>query len=166
MKSWIYSAILPLFAILPATRLFGLKRALLRCAGADIASEVKLVSSVRVYLGGKLTIGRGSWIGHQTLIVGGKSDVTIGEEVDIAPRVLMATGHHEVAASGPKAAGPGYSLPVKIGDGCWIGANATILGGSTIGDASIVAANAMVKGDFPAKSLIGGCPARVIRSLA
>ena len=61
-------------------------------------------------------------------------------------------------------AGEGYSLPISIGDGSWICTGATILGGTTIGERSIVAAGAVVKGVFPAGVLIGGVPARVLQT--
>ena len=52
-----------------------------------------------------------------------------------------------------------------IGNGCWIGANATILGGVTIGDGAVVAAGAVVTQNVDANTLVGGVPCKVIRSL-
>lgn len=52
---------------------------------------------------------------------------------------------------------------VKIGNDCWIGAKTTILDGTVIGDHSIVAAGAVVKGVFPDNVIIGGVPARIIK---
>lgn len=52
---------------------------------------------------------------------------------------------------------------VKIGNDCWIGAKATILDGTVIGDHCIVAAGAVVKGVFPDNVIIGGVPARIIK---
>ena len=51
---------------------------------------------------------------------------------------------------------------VKIGNDCWIGAKATILDGTVIGDHCIVAAGAVVKGVFPDNVIIGGIPAKII----
>lgn len=53
---------------------------------------------------------------------------------------------------------------VKIGDNCWIGAKATILDGTIIGNGCIVAAGAVVKGKFPDNVIIGGVPARIIKN--
>ena len=53
--------------------------------------------------------------------------------------------------------------PVRIGPDVWIGAKATVLRGTRIGRGSVVAAHAVVKGDVPAYSIIGGIPARVLR---
>lgn len=56
-----------------------------------------------------------------------------------------------------------YAKPVTIGNDCWIGAGAIILGGVTLGDNVTVAAGAVVTRSFPGDCIIGGVPARVIR---
>ncbi len=160
--SWIA---LRAIALPPATRCFTLKRCLLRIAGHTVGSNVRICSSVAILVQGRLVVGDDAWIGHQTMIVGGEADVRIGSRVDIAPRVLIATGTHEVLLGRGKAAGAGYSSPVVIGNGVWVGANATILGGSVIGECSIVAAGSVVRGEFPRRSLIAGVPATVVRRL-
>lgn len=149
----------------PQTRNFGFKRWLLRLAGANLGEGVKCVSSARFQLQGDLNIGADTWVGHEVLVVGGGASVSIGKNCDLAPRVSVATGTHRIDPAGSRVAGAGYSLPVQIGDGCWIGTGAIILGGTTIGANCIIAAGAVVKGEFPARTLIGGVPARVIRSI-
>lgn len=52
---------------------------------------------------------------------------------------------------------------IKIGKGCWIGAKATILDGTVLGDGCIVAAGAVVNGNFPPMSILGGVPAKIIK---
>ena len=81
-----------LFALLPPTRAFGLKRALLRWCGAKIGTNVRVASSARFCLTGDLSIGSDTWVGHGVLVVGGDAPVTIGENVDIGPRVVIVTG--------------------------------------------------------------------------
>ena len=54
---------------------------------------------------------------------------------------------------------------IKIGKNCWIGAKVTVLDGVTIGDNCVLAAGAVVTKDMPANSVIGGVPAKVIKSL-
>ena len=58
-----------------------------------------------------------------------------------------------------------YSAPITIKDGCWICSSATICGGVTIGENSIVAAGAVVNRDVPPNSIVAGVPARVIRQI-
>ena len=59
-----------------------------------------------------------------------------------------------------------YAEPVKIGNGCWICANVTILPGVTIGDGCVIGAGSVVSKSIPANSLAAGNPCRVIRTLS
>jgi maltose O-acetyltransferase len=150
------------FGLLPPTRCFHMKCCLLRWAGAEIGENVRIVSSARFLLTGRLTIGDGTWIGHEVLIVGGDADVTIGANVDVAPRVSIVTGSHELFGVQGRAAGKGFSRPIYIMDGVWIGAAATILGGVVVGKSSMIAAGATVHRDVPTGAVVGGVPARTI----
>jgi acetyltransferase-like isoleucine patch superfamily enzyme len=152
-----------IMGVLPSSRFFSFKRMILRWAGASISKNVRFISSVKLQLTGSLSIGFDSWIGHEVLIVGGNAPIFIGAACDIGPRVTLATGSHKINPTGPHVAGEGYSLPIEIGDGCWICAGATILGGTVIGARSIVAAGAVVKGSFPPGCLLGGIPARIVK---
>ena len=59
--------------------------------------------------------------------------------------------------------GLGEPQPVKIGDGAFLGVNSAILPGVTVGEGGYVGANAVVTEDVPARSLVVGNPARVVR---
>lgn len=159
MKSYRLHIYHLLVLLMPATRLFHVKRALLRWAGATIGNNVRIVSSAKFYLTGQLIIGENTWVGHEVLIVGGDAPVCIGQNVDIAPRVNIITGGHQPFGIPGKAAGEGYSLPVEIRDGAWIGAASTILGGVIIGEQSIVAAGALVRKNVVAGKVVAGVPA-------
>ena len=152
-----------LFALLPPTRFFAVKRILLRWCGADIGSNVNIVSSARFRLTGRLVIGSDTWVGHDVLIVGGDAPVLIGVGVDIGPRVTIMTGSHEMSFSESRVAGKGYSRAVVVGDGAWLGGSSTILGGVTIGKRSVVAAGALVCRDVPPSEIVAGVPARASR---
>lgn len=151
--------------LLPTTRCFPLKRSLLRWCGARVGRNVRIVSSARFHLTGELTVGDETWIGHQALIVGGDAEVCIGTHVAIAPRVLLVTGTHELHQDQIRAAGPGYSLPIRIEDGAWIGAGATILGGVTVGRRAMVGAGAVVNKHVLPNTVVAGIPARPISRL-
>lgn len=150
--------------LLPPTRLFSLKRMLLRWCGAKVGKNVRIASSARFLTSGPLEIGENTWIGHQVLVVGGNSPIEIGSDVDIAPRCLIVSGSHSPQPGAYKAAGPGVSLPIRIGDGVWIGASATVLGGADIGSSSIIAAGSLVRGIFKPNGTYGGVPARALLS--
>lgn len=151
-----------IMALLPATRCFALKRRMLRWCGANIGPGVRIASSVHILMSGDLSIGEDTWIGHDVLIVGGNASVTIGSRVDIAPRVTFVTGTHEIDRGGRRIAGAGASSPIVVRDGAWIGASATVLGGVTVGEMSVVGAGALVNRDVPHSSMAAGVPARVM----
>lgn len=152
------------FRFLPETRCFALKRGLLRWAGARVGAGVRVCSSVRVLGAGALEIGEDTWLGHECMLVTSCS-IKIGARVDIAPRVYIGTGTHELDPGGPRSAGNGLSQPVVIGDGVWLGVACGILPGVTVGEKAVVAAGAVVTTDVPPRIVVGGVPAREIRKL-
>jgi len=82
-------------------------------------------------------------------------NVTIGNNVFIAPRVSIITHTHKVGDSLQRA-GAADRSPVIIGNGCWIGTGAIILPGVTIGDGCIIAAGAVVTKDCEPNGLYAG----------
>ncbi|MBR1658764.1 MAG: sugar O-acetyltransferase [Oscillospiraceae bacterium] len=91
-----------------------------------------------------------------------RAKVTIGNDVLLAPGVLITTVNHSFRREGRRA-GLCTALPITIGNDVWIGGNATILPGVTIGDNVIVAAGAVVTKDVPSNSVVAGVPARFLR---
>jgi maltose O-acetyltransferase len=136
---------------------------MMRLCGASIATGVKVNAGCIMY-NRFLQIGRNTWIGPQCVLFSGAGGpILIGQDCDIGPGTMFVTGTHEIGTSARRA-GRGYSVPLRVGDGCWIGARCTILGGAQIGDGCIVAAGALVRaGAYPSNSLIAGVPARVIK---
>jgi acetyltransferase-like isoleucine patch superfamily enzyme len=112
-----------------------------------------------------LEIGTETYIGMFSIVNGFADKVIIGDNVSIAQKVNI------MADSGPNASPmmqkyyPIIVNRVKIGNHSWIGTNATIMPGVELGEFCIVAANSFVTESFPAYSLIGGCPAKLIKKI-
>lgn len=147
--------------ILAGTNRFELKRKLLRSLGYEIGEGTKIVGPI--YCSGKLSVGKNCWIG-KNLFINGNGSVTIGDNCDISPEVIFQTGGHVIGSS-ERRAGKGIVYHTAIGNGCWIGARSTVLGGVKIGDGCIIAACACVCKDVEQDSMVGGVPARLIRRL-
>jgi acetyltransferase-like isoleucine patch superfamily enzyme len=150
---WLTQLVIGLF---PTSRWFRLKCILLSISGVDIQPSARVYSSVRIATSGYLGIGAETHIGHQVLIAGGDAPITIGSNCDIGPRVMILSGDHEFADEGPRAAGPGYSKPINIEDGVWIGSGSLILRGVRIGRRSIICAGSVVARDLPPGSYAVG----------
>lgn len=88
--------------------------------------------------------------------------IEIGDGALIGHNVVLATLNHGFA---PEERHNLYPAPVRIGKNVWIGSNATILPGVTIGDHAVVAAGAVVAKDVPENTVVGGVPAKVIRTI-
>lgn len=86
--------------------------------------------------------------------------VTIGDGCQIGHNVVFATLNHELEPEKRKTTRP---APIVLGKNVWIGSNATILQGVTIGDNAVVAAGAVVTKDVPPNTVVGGVPAKFIK---
>ena len=141
---------------------FEKKRKLLNAIGYSIGEGSKIVGPV--FCSGKLIVGNNTWIGRN-LVIHGNGTVKIGDNCDLAPDVVFLTGGHEIG-SAERRAGEGYIKDIEVGNGCWLGARSTVLGGVQIEDGSVVAACACVVKTVSANTLVGGVPAKEIRKLS
>ena len=91
-------------------------------------------------------------------------EVKIGNHVMIAPHTLITTVGHPLSPA-KRRKNISVTAPVSIGDDVWIGSNVTILPGVTIGNNVVIAAGAVVTKDVPDNSLVGGVPAKLIKTL-
>ncbi len=164
MRPFILFFIRFLFAIIPDTHGFGIKRILLRFAGVKIGKNVRICSSVSILGDSQLIIGDNTWIGHDTMIVC-SAPIKIGENVNIAPRCYIGTGSHEIDLFGDSVAGKGKSTPITISDGCWICAGCVVLPGVRIGKKSVCASGAVVNRNVEDYEMVGGVPIKHIKQL-
>ena len=112
---------------------------------------------------GDVVIGDHTRIGLHNTIIG---PVSIGSHVNLAQGITVTALNHNFKDSNKRIDEQGVCTnPVTIGNDIWIGANAVILPGVTIGDHSVVAAGAVVTKDVPPHSLVAGVPAKVIKQI-
>lgn len=88
--------------------------------------------------------------------------ISIGDGALIGHAVVMATLNHELE---PARRSSMHPAPIVIGTNAWVGANATILPGVTIGDNAVIAAGAVVTKDVEPGTVVGGVPARFIKRI-
>ncbi|HEV3475751.1 MAG TPA: acyltransferase [Actinomycetota bacterium] len=133
---------------------------------------------------GHLEIGREVWIGRGTairchegflrigdgVVFGGEDtvncylDVEIGDDCLFADRVYVGDFDHRHDDLGTPIQQQGIvKSPVRIGPDCWIGEKATFLRGSTVGEGSVIGASTVVRGRFPARSVVVGNPGRLVK---
>lgn len=113
---------------------------------------------------GDVLIGDHTRIGIHCTVIG---PVSIGSHVNLAQGIVVTALNHNFADPDRRIDEQGVSTqPVTIGDDVWIGANAVVLPGVTIGSHAVVAAGAVVTRDVPDCTLVGGVPARVLKSLS
>lgn len=115
-------------------------------------------------IGEGLKIGNNSSIGPYSYI-GCSGFIEIGDNVMMSPRVSIYAENHLFEHPDLTIKEQGVKREfVKIEDDCWIAANTVILAGVTIGRGSVIAAGSVVTKDVPPFSIVGGVPAKVIKS--
>ncbi len=124
------------------------------CAGARL--------SVRAP--GQLNIGDRFFVNHYA-VIDCHHQIQIGNDVMIGPHAYIGDFDHDLGSChSPKITSATVTEPVNIGNFVWLGANSVVLKGVTIGDGAVVAAGAVVTKNVPAMMIVGGIPARVIKS--
>lgn len=90
--------------------------------------------------------------------------IKIGDDCLFAAgvQILDSNGHNVKSSS--RAFETDTPIPIIIGNNVWVGLNAIILKGTTIGDNCVISAGSVVKGDFPPNSIISGNPAKIVKS--
>ena len=112
--------------------------------------------------GRNITVGKNVFINSDCKFQD-QGGIFIDDGALIGHGVVLATLNHDLD---PAKRQQLYPAPIHIGKCVWIGANATILQGVTIGDGAVVAAGAVVHRDVPANTVVGGVPAKVIKTIS
>lgn len=139
---------------------------LLRLAGMNIEGKCLVWGPMVVRpVGGarNITIGSGSHLNSYTRFGVPHSRVKIGKDVQIGSFVSFETASHGLKYQ-PGKKRPDFFADIVIEDGAWIGAGAIVTLGVTVGTGAVVAAGAVVTKDVAPYTLVGGVPARLLRS--
>jgi acetyltransferase-like isoleucine patch superfamily enzyme len=129
----------------------------------NVSGAVHLEDRVVLHSEGRLEIGPCVFINRDAMIVA-LEEISIGEGTRIAERVSIRDHDHGFADSKRPIREQGYlTRPIRIGCECWIGSNAVVLKGVSVGDRAVVGAGAVVTHDIPAECVAVGVPARIVR---
>jgi acetyltransferase-like isoleucine patch superfamily enzyme len=133
----------------------------------NIGDDARIAHSVRVFGAEEhvLELGKGSYVGPNCFIDGFNAKVKIGNFVSFAPNVHLISGSGPNASLKMQKVFPIVKGEVTIGDHTWIGANVVIMPNVTVGKCCIIAVNSFVNKSFPDYSIIGGTPAKLIRTM-
>lgn len=116
--------------------------AVLKAFGATIGTGVNFRAGVRVHWPWKLEIGDNSWIGERVWLLN-LEPIRIGSDVCVSQAAFLCTGSHDHRS-------PSFEFdnaPIRVENGAWIAARATVLRGVTIGADAVVGATALVARD-------------------
>lgn len=138
-----------------------IRNLLSQITGAEIDESVAVFTPLHINYGKNIKIGKNVFINFDCIFLdlGG---ITIEDNVLIAPKVSLLSEGHPVSPENRQSLVPGH---IHIKKNAWIGANATILPGVTIGENAVVAAGAVVSKDVPDNMITGGIPARIIKAI-
>lgn len=134
------------------------RRAYLRYMRIRVGERFTWGTQIYLHCPGNLELGERSGIGSFSRIWN-YDQITIGDDFACGGELSINTGGHDAETMKPEGA------PVRIGDRVWLGMNVTVLGGVTIHDDAVVAAGSVVTQDVPARTIVGGVPAKPIRKV-
>jgi maltose O-acetyltransferase len=121
-----------------------------------IGRNVSFYNPSQVFLGNDVYIAYGCWF------MAGEA-IRVGNEVIFGPYGVVVSSEH-IWDCGSFRHGQPKQAPISIGDGCWLAAGVTVTAGVTLGRGCLAAAGAVVTISFPAGDVIGGIPAKRIKS--
>ena len=138
--------------------MYGWRRFLLRCFGAQIGKKVMIRPSAHIQFPWKLQVDNYSWIGDGVVLYN-LGSITIGSHAVVSQRSYLCTGsHHHL--------NPDFSIyikPIVIEDQCWLAADVFVAPGTTIGMGTVVGSRSSVFKSLPAGKICFGTPAKVIK---
>ncbi len=131
-----------------------------RLTGAPVDASFWMLPPFYTDFGRNIRVGKSVFINHCCEFMD-RGGITLEDNVLIGPKVNLVTINHPVKPSERRST---LCAPILIRKNAWIGAGASIMPGVTIGENSIVAANAVVTKNVAPNTIVGGIPAKVIRT--
>lgn len=138
-----------------------IRQLLSEITASEIDESITVFTPLHINYGKHTKIGKNVFINFDCVLLdlGG---ITIEDNVLIAPKVSLLSEGHPLNPNERQSLVPGQ---IHIKKNAWIGAGATILPGVTIGENAVMAAGAVVSKDVPANTVVGGIPAKHIKSI-
>jgi acetyltransferase-like isoleucine patch superfamily enzyme len=130
-----------------------------------MGDNARILNGARIWGGKLLRIGNDSVIAEEnTISLGpGKSIMQIGEKCLIGPQCFFRNANHRFDSLEIPIRDQGHeSRDIVVGNNVWIGARCVILGGTNIGDNTVISSGSVVSGEIPPNVIAAGIPARVI----
>ncbi len=137
------------------------KKILHELFGKALDDSTTLIPPFYTDFGKNTVIGKNCMI-QQCCTFFDRGGITIGNDVFIGPKVNLITLNHDLNPANRSAT---IARPIVIKDGVWVGINATILQGVTIGENAVIGAGAVVTKDVPPNTIVGGNPAKIIKTI-
>jgi acetyltransferase-like isoleucine patch superfamily enzyme len=129
--------------------------------GNEVDETFFLIPPFYTDFGENISIGKNVFVNHACTFMD-RGGILLEDNVLIGPKVNLITTNHPINPAQRRAT---ISNRIVIKKNAWIGANVTILAGVTVGENSVVAAGAVVSKNVPDNTIVGGIPARIIRSI-
>lgn len=129
--------------------------------GNRVPQSLKVFPPLYADFGKNITVGENVFI-NACCHFQDHGGITIGDGCQIGHNVVFATLNHGLSPEDRKTT---YPAPIVLGKNVWVGSNATILQGVSIGDNAVIGAGAVVAKDVAANTVVGGVPAKFIRNI-
>lgn len=138
-----------------------IRKIMAELTGKEIDDTFRMFPPFYADFGKNITFGKNVFI-NSCCHFQDQGGIEIGDGCFIGHNVVLATINHDLYPENNRV---NHYAPIKLGKSVWVGSNATILAGVTIGDWAVVAAGAVVTHDVPPLTIVGGVPAKVIRTI-
>jgi acetyltransferase-like isoleucine patch superfamily enzyme len=133
-------------------------------AKMNITGNPRIHPTASLRCGENIHLGNNSHINQYCCIWASKnSKIVLGDNLLMGPGVKMFSSNHSSQIGEPMNIQPYVEKDIIIGNDVWLGANAVIVAGVTIGDGAIVAAGSVVTKNVEPYTIVGGVPAKLIR---